>query len=102
LWTSVDHLSAGMILHGHLHRRVQRISPTAGGKIHHVGATSASLHHAERAKMAGFNLYVIEADGTVGAIEAHVLEPGARTFRTEGVPRFVAGAAHGREAGRPN
>jgi 3',5'-cyclic AMP phosphodiesterase CpdA len=91
LWTSVSHLPAGMILHGHLHARVQRISPTATGKIHHVGATSASLHHGERAKMAGFNVYGIEADGTVGAIEARVLHPETSAFERESVPRFVEG-----------
>jgi 3',5'-cyclic AMP phosphodiesterase CpdA len=73
LWTGMRHLPVGMVLHGHLHRRVRREDATNGGKLVSVGATSASLHHAEAAKMAGFNLYAIERDGTLGTMEAHVL-----------------------------
>ena len=36
---------AGLVLHGHLHRRIQRVVPTRAGKLVQVGATSASLHH---------------------------------------------------------
>jgi 3',5'-cyclic AMP phosphodiesterase CpdA len=91
LWTSMQHLPAGMILHGHLHSRVQRVTPTAHGKIHHVGATSASLHHASADRMAGFNVYEIDDSGAVCSIEAHVLEANATTFRMGTVPKFVEG-----------
>ncbi len=86
LWTSMGHLPAGMILHGHLHTRVQRVTPTSQGHIHHVGATSASLHHASGDRMAGFNVYEIGDDGVIGSIEAHILEPNATSFRKGTVP----------------
>ncbi|HEX3343012.1 MAG TPA: metallophosphoesterase, partial [Polyangiaceae bacterium] len=38
-------LPRGMVLHGHLHRRIQRAVPTDAGHLLQVGATSASLHH---------------------------------------------------------
>jgi 3',5'-cyclic AMP phosphodiesterase CpdA len=73
LWTGMSHVPVGMVLHGHLHRRVRREDTTRGGTLVTVGATSASLHHDSRAKMAGFNVYEIETDGSLGAMEAHVL-----------------------------
>jgi 3',5'-cyclic AMP phosphodiesterase CpdA len=86
LWSRVDHLSRALIVHGHLHRRVQSVVPTRAGQIHHVGATSASLHHAAEERMAGFNLYVIADDGTIGNVEAHVLDPDGSTFSPRAVP----------------
>jgi len=73
LWTGMSHLPVGMVLHGHLHRRVRREDRTSGGTLVSVGATSASLHHDSGLKMAGFNLYEIEPDGSLGGMEAHVL-----------------------------
>ena len=73
LWTGMSHLPVGMVLHGHLHRRVRREDRTSGGTLVSVGATSASLHHDSGLKMAGFNLYEIEPDGSLGFMEAHVL-----------------------------
>jgi 3',5'-cyclic AMP phosphodiesterase CpdA len=78
----------GLVLHGHLHRRIQRIVTTAAGKLHHVGATSASLHDPSPDRMAGFNVYEID-DGAVGRIEASVHDPSSGTFVRESVPRFV-------------
>ncbi len=90
LWSSFKNLPQGMVLHGHLHTRVHRVLPTSNGKIHSVGATSASLHHASRAKMAGYNLYVIGEDGVVGEIEAHVLRADGVGFAAESLPRIVS------------
>ncbi len=73
LWTGMSHLPVGLLLHGHLHRRVRREDPTSGGKLVSVGATSASLHHDSATKMAGFNVYTIEGDGSLGGMEEHVL-----------------------------
>jgi 3',5'-cyclic AMP phosphodiesterase CpdA len=89
LWTRVDHLPTGMILHGHLHTRVQRALPTARGHLVSVGATSASLHHAHHDRMAGFNVYKIDDDGTIATIEAHVLKDGTETFRRQSVPTVI-------------
>ena len=87
LWTSLNDVARGMVLHGHLHKRIQRALPTSAGKLHAVGATSASLHHEDGAKMAGFNLYEIHDDGAVGPIEAHVFNPETKAFSRESVPK---------------
>jgi 3',5'-cyclic AMP phosphodiesterase CpdA len=73
LWTSVRQIPVGMVLHGHLHRRVRRQDATLKGNVVTVGATSASLEHEAPAKMAGFNVYEIGDDGAIGAMEARVL-----------------------------
>jgi 3',5'-cyclic AMP phosphodiesterase CpdA len=78
LWTSVRHLPMGMVLHGHLHRRVRREDRTEAGSVISVGATSASLHHDSKERMAGFNVYEVRGDGSIGTMEAHVLGPGER------------------------
>jgi 3',5'-cyclic AMP phosphodiesterase CpdA len=90
LWTGVRNLTRGMILHGHLHSRMQRALPTTAGRLHAVGATSASLHHGASSKMAGFNLYEIrESDGEITSIEAHVYDPDKDAFAIESVPRII-------------
>jgi 3',5'-cyclic AMP phosphodiesterase CpdA len=89
LWTTVREIPRGLILHGHLHRRVQRYLPTARGTLHAVGATSASLHHDDEARMAGFNLYDIADDGAVAKIEAHVFVPKENKFEVLSVPKVV-------------
>jgi 3',5'-cyclic AMP phosphodiesterase CpdA len=79
----------GLILHGHLHRRQERALVTDVGAMRVVGATSASLHahpgH-EHARMAGFNLYEIDADGAITRVEAHVLDPETSSFSVAAVP----------------
>jgi 3',5'-cyclic AMP phosphodiesterase CpdA len=89
LLARMQHLARGMILHGHLHRRIQRPLATASGRIHAVGATSASLHHNEPERMAGFNLYQLDDVGRVARIEAHVFDPEADAFHVESVPKLV-------------
>jgi len=80
-------LSRGLLLHGHLHRRIQRIVPTKSGAILSVGATSASLHHEDAHKMAGFNTYDIDdRSGAITNLEAHVLDASNDTFRIERIP----------------
>jgi 3',5'-cyclic AMP phosphodiesterase CpdA len=76
----------GLVLHGHLHRRVQRELLTTGGSLASVGATSASLHHADQARSAGFNLYEIDDTGTVTHIDAQVFDPERGTFRVQTIP----------------
>jgi 3',5'-cyclic AMP phosphodiesterase CpdA len=81
----------GVVLHGHLHRRVQRELVTAGGTVRQLGATSASLHHADADRMAGFNAYELAADGNLRA-EAFVYAPeadGTGSFRVASVPKHV-------------
>jgi 3',5'-cyclic AMP phosphodiesterase CpdA len=64
-------LRRGLLLHGHLHRRVLRKLPTHRGHIDVVGATSASLVHPSPARMAGYNLYDFSDDGSIVAIQAY-------------------------------
>ncbi len=81
-------LPRGLVLHGHLHRRVLRMLTTTGGKVHHVGATSASLDDPSPDRMAGFNLYELD-EASVGRIEAAVHDPKSGTFVRDSVPRYV-------------
>jgi 3',5'-cyclic AMP phosphodiesterase CpdA len=81
-------LPRGLVLHGHLHRRIQRELVTPAGKIRQLGATSASLHHADGDRMSGFNVYDVRDDGTVHAA-ALVYHPEEATFREGGVPKHV-------------
>ncbi len=78
----------GLVLHGHLHRRLQRTLVTDTGKLLHVGATSASLEHASPDRMAGFNIYGLEGNGQA-RVEAVVYDPVAGTFHIDSVPKHV-------------
>ncbi len=89
LWTSLGSVPRGLLLHGHLHQRIQRNIATRAGKMISVGATSASLGHEDEAKMAGFNVYEIGEAGAVQAINAHVLDPATETFTIASIPRLV-------------
>jgi 3',5'-cyclic AMP phosphodiesterase CpdA len=90
LWSTFRDVARGLVLHGHLHRRVQRSLPTSRGALHAVGATSASLEHEDEARMAGFNVYAIDdATGAVGAIEAHVIDLSRDGFFTSSVPKLI-------------
>lgn len=75
----------GLVLHGHLHRRLRQVLRTDKGEVHAIGATSASLHHDHDTRMAGFNLYEFDAGGRLVLTEAHVLGEDER-FRIEPVP----------------
>ena len=67
----------GLILHGHLHRRVKRALMTRAGSLTSVGATSASLHHDDEARFAGYNIYEFDDSGAVLHLDARVFEPAA-------------------------
>ncbi len=88
LLAAVRALPRGMIVHGHLHRRIQRTVHTHAGQLHHVGATSASLHHHAPDRMAGFNLYDVGVAG-VGRVEAHIYCAETNRFRVESVPKYL-------------
>jgi 3',5'-cyclic AMP phosphodiesterase CpdA len=66
-------LAHGLILHGHLHRRVRRSIETEAGRVDVIGATSASLISAHAHRHAGFNLYGFDEVGRLTSVEAHVL-----------------------------
>lgn len=81
-------LHRGLILHGHLHRRVHRKLATAKGHLDAVGATSTSLLHDSDERMGGFNVYEISDDGAVSFIGSQRLDEGER-FREVAIPRAV-------------
>lgn len=82
-------LPRGMLLHGHLHSRMQRPLAEGIGHLWAIGATSASLDHEDGDRMAGFNLYEFDAEGTLSRVEAHVFDPKGETFKVESVPKIV-------------
>jgi 3',5'-cyclic AMP phosphodiesterase CpdA len=88
--------SHGLILHGHLHRRIQRVLSGPGNRWEQMGATSASLHHEEGDRMAAFNVYEIDsaatADGSpprLARVQAHVYADETQSFRIDSMPRQV-------------
>jgi 3',5'-cyclic AMP phosphodiesterase CpdA len=92
-------LSRGLVLHGHLHRRIQRRVRTAAGELWQVGATSASLQHTEQDRMAGFNIYEL-SDRGLDAVAALVYEPDSGMFRAASVPESLGPDAAPATAGR--
>jgi len=54
-----------------------------------VIATSASLHHEDEHRMAGFNLYSFNGAGDLEDIAAHILVPEDGSFRVDSVPKWV-------------
>jgi 3',5'-cyclic AMP phosphodiesterase CpdA len=86
---AIASVTKGLVVHGHLHGRMQRDLPTRAGSIVSIGATSASLHHEDEARMAGFNVYEVDGGGALVDVVAHVLEPSSQTFRIDSVPKWV-------------
>lgn len=80
-------LSRGLLLHGHLHRRIHRRLHTDCGHLDAVGATSASLLDERDERMAGFNLYEMGEDGSLGSIKSYRLELETKVFREVAIPR---------------
>jgi 3',5'-cyclic AMP phosphodiesterase CpdA len=78
----------GLVLHGHLHRRVHRRLSTDRGHLDAVGATSASLLHPSDERMAGFNIYEITDDGAVRGIESHRLRAESEEFHEVAIPQM--------------
>jgi 3',5'-cyclic AMP phosphodiesterase CpdA len=78
-------LPRGLVLHGHLHQRIQRKITTSSGTLLHVGAASASLDHDSVDRMAGYNVYEMDEHGVTN-VHAWVLDPQTSTFRLRAVP----------------
>ena len=74
-------LSRGLLLHGHLHRRIHHKLATRSGHVDVVGATSASLVHNSPERMAGYNLYDLAPDGAIAALESFAYDEIAGDFR---------------------
>lgn len=82
-------LKRGLVLHGHLHKRVHRTLKTREGHIDAVGATSASLLHDSDERMAGFNVYELDAGGAIQSFTSHRLDPETKTFRQVPIPKEI-------------
>jgi len=80
-------LERGLVLHGHLHRRIHRSLMTPRGTVDAIGSTSASLLHEDVDRMAGFNVYTFDDAGALQGVEAHRFEPEPGTFAPMTVPR---------------
>lgn len=74
----LDVLPRGLLLHGHLHRRMRRTLGTARGKLDVLGATSASLVCDDPDRRAGFNVYEVDERGLVGVESFRLDAQGAR------------------------
>jgi 3',5'-cyclic AMP phosphodiesterase CpdA len=72
-------LSRGLVLFGHLHARVRCRLRTAAGSLDVIGASGAALDHDDPSIRAGYNRYVIDDQGGIATIEAHVLDRWGRT-----------------------
>ncbi len=82
----LQHIERGLLLHGHLHRRVHRVLQTRAGHIDAVGATSASLLHEREDRMAGFNVYEVDATGEIRDISSHRYDPERQVFERVAIP----------------
>jgi 3',5'-cyclic AMP phosphodiesterase CpdA len=82
----LDHLPRGMLLHGHLHRRIHRLIRTSRGQLDAIGATSASLVHQDADRTSGFNLYEIDERG-LASVAAFRLDAHGSSFEPADVPR---------------
>lgn len=76
-----------IILHGHLHRRVLRKGRGRDG-LTVIGATSASLHHRDQDRMAGYNLYTFDDGGRLVGMSGQVLSHDG-TFHERSVPETI-------------
>ena len=78
---SLAPLARGLVLFGHLHRRVRCVLPTESGALDVVCASGAALDHHDPSIRAGFNLYEIDDGGAIATVQARVLDPSDGTLR---------------------
>jgi 3',5'-cyclic AMP phosphodiesterase CpdA len=88
-------LERGLLLHGHLHRRLHRKLVTRAGHIDMVGATSASLVHESPERMAGFNLYEVSSDGVITKLESYRYDEARGSFANTALPHTSEARAAG-------
>jgi 3',5'-cyclic AMP phosphodiesterase CpdA len=82
----LEPLSRGLVLHGHLHRRIHRRFITGSGHLDVVGATSASLVHESDTRRAAYNEYEIDESGAITKITAFVYRNLDEGFAEVAVP----------------
>jgi 3',5'-cyclic AMP phosphodiesterase CpdA len=75
-----------LVLHGHLHdRRYLRCAAGGSGVVHQIGSTSASLIHNAPHKIAGYNVYHLDATG-LAQVTARIWDPAHRCLVDGVVP----------------
>lgn len=79
-------MDKALVLHGHLHERVQRALSDDAPGVRVVGATSASLDDGGDHKHAGFQVYEVDERGLVGQPEVHMLARGVDGFAVSVLP----------------
>jgi 3',5'-cyclic AMP phosphodiesterase CpdA len=79
-------LPRGLVLHGHLHRRIHRRLFTRSGDVHIIGAPSASLVHPAPERMAGYNVYEISESGEFESAIGYRFDPASRGFIAVSLP----------------
>ena len=82
----LEGIRRGLVLHGHLHRRIHRPLATDRGTLPAVGSTSASLIDERPDRMAGFNVYEISPSGEIAEITAERFTGRGGGFETTTVP----------------
>ena len=63
----------GLLLHGHLHRRIRQELDTGSTTLTTVGSTSASLLHENPHRVAGYNVYEFDDEGVLTSMYARCL-----------------------------
>lgn len=81
----------GVLLFGHLHRRVRCRLRTQAGALEVIGASGAALDHPDPSVRAGFNLYRFEDDGRLSSVEAQVIDPKGGGWQIIPVPEAREG-----------
>jgi 3',5'-cyclic AMP phosphodiesterase CpdA len=81
-------VARGLLLHGHMHRRIHRVLETASGALDAIGSASASSVRGDESRLAGFNLYELaDADGDLESVRALRLDLATGAFLPTPVPR---------------
>lgn len=83
---SVDRLSRGLLLFGHVHARTRAALRTSTGTLDVVAASGAALDHPDPLVRAGFNVYEIAGDGAVARVEAYALDSSGAGFSRVPIP----------------
>lgn len=86
---ALRNVERGLLAHGHLHMRMLRTVDTKAGLLAVAGATSASLHHADPNKMAGYNLYEFGERGELIHVSARVFVPERGELAERELPLFA-------------
>lgn len=78
-----------LALHGHLHRRGHRTVRAGDTEVHVLGATSASLEHHDRDRVAGYNVYELDDAGRLLRASARVWDAAREDFVDAPLPAMI-------------